>query len=140
MTKRSKRFLTILLCAAIVSNFGCTTTTPRADPSQVAMDGYETGIGDNVLVGAEIEELRRAEPSQAAMDDYGTGKSHSVWVRTAIRDDSRIDRKRQTRRCRVARVMHASLMMYANPSFVVVYLADYLKRRNHPGRGEQERH
>jgi len=99
MSKRSKQFLTFLLCAAIVSNFGCTTTTHRVGASQAAMDNHEIGKGDYVL------------------------------VRKANKDDSQIDRKRQNWRCRVARTVHASLMMYANPGFIPVYVADHLKRR-----------
>ena len=100
MGKRSAQFLTFLLCAAIVSNFGCTTTTHGVRPSQAEMDNHAIGKGDYAMV------------SDANNDDFGI-----------------IYRKRQNRvrfvRCR----MHAALMMYANPHFIPVYVADYLKRR-----------
>jgi len=43
MSTRSKRFLTFLLCAAIASNFGCTTTTHGVGPSKAAMNDYKIG-------------------------------------------------------------------------------------------------
>lgn len=128
MSTRSKRFLTFLLCAVVVNNLGCTTTTHRVGPPQAPMDNHEIGKGENVL-GAKIEHLGRVGASQAAMDDYGIEKHDYVLVRKANKDDSQIDRKRQNWRCRVARTVHASLMMYANPGFIPVYVADYLKRR-----------
>ncbi len=52
MSKRSKRFLTFLLYAAIASNFGCTTTTYTSitptktshviEPSEAVMDVYHS--------------------------------------------------------------------------------------------------
>jgi hypothetical protein len=109
MSKRSKRFLTFLLCAAIVSNFGCTTTTHRIEPSQAAMGGFGIGKGSNELVGAEIvaledtdddsmfdkrtvfENPRRVGPSQAAMGDFGTGRGENVSVRYVKIGNPRID-------------------------------------------------
>jgi len=50
VNKRSKRYLPILLCAAIVNNLGCTTTAHGVGPSKAAMDNYGIGKGDTVLV------------------------------------------------------------------------------------------
>lgn len=65
MSKRSKRFLAFLWCAAIVSNFGCTTTTHGVGPSQAAMSDFGIGKGDNVLVryaNKDISQDNRKEP------------------------------------------------------------------------------
>jgi len=50
MNKRSKLFLTVLLCVAFVGNTGCTSTTYRVGASQAAMHNYGIGNGDSVLV------------------------------------------------------------------------------------------
>ncbi len=64
MTKRSKRFLTFLLCAAIIGSFGCTTTTHRVEPSQAVMDDYGTGEFDIVLVGYANKDDPRNNPKK----------------------------------------------------------------------------
>jgi len=51
MNKQSKGLLTILFCAAIFGISACgTTTTHRLGPSQAAMNHYEIGKGDAVLI------------------------------------------------------------------------------------------
>ena len=50
MNKRSRRFLTALLCTAIFSNSACSTTTQRLGPTQAAMNNYGIGKGDTVLI------------------------------------------------------------------------------------------
>jgi len=63
------------------------------------------------------------------MDNHEIGKSDYVLVLKANKDGSQIDRKRRYSRCKALRKVHASLMMYANPGFIPVYVADYSKRR-----------
>jgi hypothetical protein len=101
MNKLSKRFLTLVLYIAIVSNLGCTTTTQRAEPSQPTMNNYATGKFDNVLVGAEIENLRRVGPSQVAMDDYGSGQADNLMVSYADKDNPRKNSNRQLKPCAI---------------------------------------
>ena len=50
MNKRSKLFLSVLLCVAVVGSIGCTSTTYRVGASQAAMHSYGIGNGDSVLV------------------------------------------------------------------------------------------
>ena len=50
VNKQSRGFLTLLLCAAIVNSFGCTTVTHRVGSSQAALDNYGIGKGDYVLL------------------------------------------------------------------------------------------
>jgi len=100
MTKRSKRFLTILLCAAIVSNFGCATTAQKDEPPRKPLYVREIGPGGEIVL-----------------------RNVNVDV-----DVSRVDRTRQFSRCRVARVLHASIAIYANPSLAAVYITEALKQ------------
>jgi len=114
MSKRSKRFLTFLLCTAIVSNFGCATTTHGIGPSQAAMDDFGTGKGNNVLVGAKIEDLRRVGPSQAAMDDFGIGKDDNVLVRYANKDNPQNNPKEKSSLCKVFFKVAATIVQLSN--------------------------
>ena len=50
MNKQSKKLLTVILCAVIVCISACSTTTHRLGPSQAAMNHYEIGKGDAVLI------------------------------------------------------------------------------------------
>ena len=50
MNKRSRQFLTGILCTAIFSNSACSTTTQRLGPTQAAMNHYGIGKGDTVLI------------------------------------------------------------------------------------------
>ena len=50
MNRQSGKFLTILLCAAIVGITACSTTTQRLGPSEAAMNNYGIGKGDTVLI------------------------------------------------------------------------------------------
>ena len=76
VNKRSKRFLTFLLYAAIVSNSACSTTTQRIGPSQAALDNYGIGKGDYVLV------------RYANMDDPRSSSSSELIEVTNISDTS----------------------------------------------------
>jgi hypothetical protein len=98
MNKRSKRFLTIALCAAIVSNFGCATTAQKVEPPRKPLYVREIGPDGEIV------------------------------LRNVNVDVSRVDRTRQFSRCRVARVLHASIAIYANPSLAAVYIAEGLKQ------------
>jgi len=104
MSKRGKRFLTFLLCAVIASSFGCTTTTHRVGPSKAAMNDYKIGRNTATINWYVNEDHPRIETIE-------------------------IDPNQPSRRCRIARAAHASIMMYSNPGFVAVYIADYLKRK-----------
>jgi len=50
MGKQCKYYLTVLLCVAIAGNSACSTTTHRLGPSQAAINHYEIGKGDAVLI------------------------------------------------------------------------------------------
>ncbi len=95
----SKRILVFLLCATTVGTIGCTTTTQGTGQSQNVKGAYIVGNREEVLES------------------------------TFTTDDSDIDRKKKVRRCKVVRTLHASMMIYANPGFIPVYVADHLKRR-----------
>ena len=99
MSKRSKRFLTILLCAGMVGNLGCTTTAHRLGPSRTAPDESRIGMNTEIINWYVNQGHPRVVPAQ------------------------------QSRQCKVARRVHASIMMYANPGFAAVYLADYLNKK-----------
>ena len=99
MNKQTKRFLTILLCAAMVSNFGCAATTQKAEPPRKPLYVHE--------IGPSGELIRRN-------------------VNVDI-DVSQVDRTRQFSRCRVARILAASLAIYHNPAIAAVYIQEGLK-------------
>ena len=54
----------------------------------------------------------------------------TVVKRNITRDLPGGDRRRQTWQCKVARVLHASIMIYANPSLAPVYIAAAMKQNN----------
>lgn len=114
MSTQSKRFLTFLLCAAIVSNFGCTTTAQRVELSQAAT--YDFGIrkDNDVLVGAKIEDPQRDGPSQAAMGDFGIGKGDRETVRYVNMDYSQDKPKEKPRLCKVFFTVAATLVQLNN--------------------------
>jgi len=90
MSKRGKQFVTFLLCAAVVSNFGCTTTTHRVKPSQAAMDNYGLEKGDMVLVHyANINDAKSSSKSeQIRITDIGNnGISGTSEVGAAVTID-----------------------------------------------------
>ena len=97
MSNRRKPILTFLLCAAIISSFGCTSTTPKAGPSQATMAIHEIA------------------------------QDGTVVVRNVTVDLPKVDRKRQDWRCKIAHALHASIMIYANPGLAAVYVTEALK-------------
>ena len=97
MSNRSKPILTFLLCAAIIGSYGCTTTTPKAGPTQTTMAVHE-------------------------ISQDGT-----VVKRNITLDLPKVDRRRPAWQRKVARVLHASIMIYANPSLAPVYIAAAMK-------------
>ena len=97
MSNRSKPILTFLLCAAIIGSYGCTTTTPKAGPTQTTMAVHE-------------------------ISQDGT-----VVKRNITLDLPKVDRRRPAWQCKVVRVLHASIMIYANPSLASVYITEAMK-------------
>jgi hypothetical protein len=100
MSKQSKPFLLILLCAAIANSFGCTTTAHTIEPSVAALENHEIEDGDNVL-------------------PVNLGEVHRVVI-TKVPPN---------RRCKVARTLAASIAIFYNPGLSTVFVADHLKRR-----------
>lgn len=100
MNKRSKRFLTIALCAAIVSNFGCATTAQKVEPPRKPLYVREIGPDGEIVL-----------------------RNVNVDVKV-----SRADRNRRFSRCQVTRILHASIAIYANPAIAAVYVQEALKR------------
>ena len=99
MNQPSKKFLKILLCAAIVSSFGCATTTQKVEPPRKPLYVHEIGPdGELVLrnVNADV-------------------------------DVSRVVRTRKFSRCRVARAIAAATAIYYNPAIAAVYIQEGLK-------------
>ena len=97
MSNRRKPVLTFLLCAVIICSFGCASTTKKAEPRQTTMPAH-----------------------QIAQD--GTIVTRYITV-----DLPKVQRKRPAWQCKVARVLHASLAIYANPSLAAVYVQEALK-------------
>jgi hypothetical protein len=64
MSKRRKQFLAFLLCAAIGSGLGCTTTTHRVGPSKVAMDKYEIGTNTDIINWYVNKDAPRIDPNE----------------------------------------------------------------------------
>jgi hypothetical protein len=58
MSKRSKRFLAILMCAAVFSSFGCTTTTHRVESPQAAPGTHGSGEYDFELVLSTMDQSK----------------------------------------------------------------------------------
>ncbi|NOR36322.1 MAG: hypothetical protein GQ577_06195 [Woeseiaceae bacterium] len=114
MSTQSKRFLTFLLCAAIVSNFGCTTTAQRVEPSQGATYDFETRKGNNVPVGAKIEDPQGDRSLQAAMGDFGIGEGDNVPVRYTDKDNPKDNPKEQPRLCKIFYGVAATLVQLNN--------------------------
>ena len=97
MSNRSKPILTFLLCAAIIGSYGCTTTTPKAGPTQTTMAVHE-------------------------ISQDGT-----VVKRNITLELPKVERRRPAWQCKLARVLHASIMIYANPSLAAAYITDAMK-------------
>jgi hypothetical protein len=100
MKKRSKQFLTILMCAAIFSSFGCATGPQRAEPPRKPLYVREIAANGEIVL-----------------------RNVNVDVKT-----SRADRNRRLSKCQVARGLHAAAMIYANPNLAAVYLQAALKK------------
>ena len=97
MSNRTKPILTFLLCAAIISSVGCASTTPKATPSQTTRPVYEIAQDGTLEVRYVTEDVPQAR------------KKRPAWG------------------CKVARVLHASIAIYANPSLAAVYVAEAMK-------------
>ena len=97
MNNRTKPILAFLLCAAIISSFGCASTTPKEEPPQATVPVYEIaqdGIINVRYVNQDVPQAPKMRPG---------------W------------------QCKVARVLHASMAIYANPSLAAVYVAEAMK-------------
>jgi hypothetical protein len=114
MSTQIKRFLTFLLCTAIVSNFGCTTTAQRVELSQATTYDFGTRKGNDVLVGAKIEDPQGDRPSQAAMGEFGIGKGDRETVRYVNMDYSQDKPKEKPRLCKVLFTVAATLVQLNN--------------------------
>ena len=64
MSKRPKQFLTFLLCAAIGSGLGCTTTTHRDAPSKTAMGKYEIGRNTDLINWYVSKDVPQIDPNE----------------------------------------------------------------------------
>lgn len=64
MSKRNKRFLIFLFCAAFVSNFGCATTKDRVGPSKAERDDYEIGRNTAIINWYVENEPPRFDPNK----------------------------------------------------------------------------
>jgi len=97
MSNRTKPILTFLLCAAIISSFGCASTTPKA------------------------------EPPQETRPVYSIAQDGTIEVRYVTDDVPQTPKKRPGWQCKVARILHASIVIYANPNLAAVYVAAAMK-------------
>ena len=97
MSNRTKPILTFLLCAAIISSFGCASTTPKEESPRKPLYVREIGPDGEIV------------------------------LRNVTKDVPQAPKKRPAWRCKVARVLHASMAIYANPSLAAVYVAEAMK-------------
>ena len=97
MSNRTKPILTFLLCTAIIGSFGCASTTPKAEPPQATRPVYEIA------------------------------QDGTINVRYVNQDVPQTPKKRPGWQCKVARVLHASIAIYANPNLAVTYVAEAMK-------------
>lgn len=92
----TKKLLVILLCAAAVATTGCASTANTA------------ATEERKVVVREVQ-------------DDGT-----VVLRTKIAQVPVANRPRSNWKCRAAKLLHAGLMISANPNLAAVYVADLL--------------
>ena len=97
MNNRTKSILTFLLCAAIISSFGCASTTPKAESPQATRPVYEIA------------------------------QDGTINVRYVNQDVPQTPKMRPGWQCKVARILHASIVIYANPNLAAVYVAAAMK-------------
>jgi len=99
MSSRTKPILTFLLCAAIISSFGCASTTPKEEPPRKPLYVREIGPDGEMVL-------------------------RNVFVDV---DVSHVDHTRQLSRGRVASIVATSLAIYVCPDIAIAYIQEALK-------------
>jgi len=103
MKNRQKRVLVSLICATFVVTAGCASTAATAATEQKTMV------------------VREVRPDGITV------------LRTVTVDVPKVRRARSNWKCRVARLLHRGIAIYANPALASVLVADEINRATYGG-------